>query len=236
VGDGGGDAAGDSDAESTRVRPSQRAAPGVSDSALASRPEAPRRSGLLIAVTVVAALVFLVGLGLLLFGPLPEPQAAVESTIDASVPPPLPPAPDASVPADPQPPTGMLLVRYPDGRARAFVDARPVSWEQIAEMFKKPRKPSWAEKNDPATSVSWSQAQSFARSRGRRLVRTAEWEAAAHTEGFVVPDKTLWEWIDDGGGETRPMRSVHSINPAKPLAERAPKGHVDVAFRLAKDL
>jgi serine/threonine-protein kinase len=239
-GDGGGRArdgddsdggSGESDAASTRVRPS-----GGGSSGIGSHPGGPRRSPLLIAVTVVCGVVFLAGLGLLLFGPMPEPQAAVESAADAA-PQPKSAVPDAGPPAgDPVPPAGMLLIRHADGRPRAFVDARAVSWADLGAMFKKVRKPSWDTPKDPATKVSWEQAQSFARARGKRLVRTDEWAAASALEDFTPAGKTLWEWIDDGGGETRPLRSVRSINPAKPLAQRPPKGHADVAFRLAKDL
>jgi serine/threonine-protein kinase len=244
VGGAKGDADGDtsdSDAESTRVRAGASASEGAAElsggSGIGSHPGGPRRSKLLIAVTVICALVFLAGLGLLLFGPVPEPQASVESAADAAPPLPRGPRPDAGVPdVEPIAPTGMLLIRYPDGRPRAFVDARAVSWADIAEQLKKVRKPSWAEPKEPATKVSWEQAQSFARARGKRLVRTEEWEAAAKVEGFVPAGKTLWEWIDDGGGETRPMRSVHSVSTVKPLSQRPPKGHSDVAFRLAKDL
>jgi len=226
VGGGGADL-GMSDAESTRVRERP------TDDSTLDRP--PRRARWLIAVTAVALLVFLAGLGLLLFGPMPTPRAEVETPPDAG--PPLPRTrPDAAPPRDPEPPAGMILVRHDDHRAWVFVDARAVSWDEIDDLFPRIKKPRGAHADDPATGVSWDRAQSYARARGKRLVRSDEWAAAAHTEGFVAAGKTLWEWVEDGAGETRPVRSVRSLSEIKPLAQRPPGGHGDVTFRLARDL
>ena len=76
--------------------------------------------------------------------------------------------------------------------------------------------------------VSYEEARSFARTRGGRLLRSDEWDAAAVTPGFVVQDGIL-EWVESF--DTKKTVRQHGKTQA-----RAETGQKDVTFRIAKDL
>jgi eukaryotic-like serine/threonine-protein kinase len=187
----------------------------------------------LIGVTVVSALVFFTGLGLMLFGPRPDSEARGADAADAGVRRDLP----ARRP-DPTPPEGMLLVRRQNGAPWLFVARAPVSAGQFAEAHPdEPDRPEPRNKRQaaqPVVSVSYADAESFAAGRGMRLPTPDEWAAAAATEGFEPAGKTLWEWVDDG---TRGVQALRAVRGQPERADRMrPVAHANVSFRLARDL
>lgn len=188
----------------------------------------PKVSGWLVGVTVVAALIFLVGLGLLLFGPMPEGQAAAMPADGG------PAAVADAAPPPPEPPAGMSLVTDRTGAPLIFVDLRPVTHDEYAALFPKHRTPRNAG-DKPVTGVSLTQARAYADARGKRLPTAAELERAAAAEGFARADG-LTEWIAPPPGaadtETRPQ----SYAPGAEPAARKDQGYKDVTFRLAQPL
>ena len=197
-------------------------------------PPAARSSGWLIAVTVLSALVFAAGLGLLLFGPRAE--GAETPVARPAVP---PPPPDAAPPPKPKPdpvaPAGMLLVRKPDGAPWMFIGAAPVSLGDYSTARPTEKKPgrNKRENRKPVLQVSYDQARSYALSAGGRLPTPEEYAAAAALEGFTAPPKLL-EWVDDGA---RGAQTPRSVRGAPDVADKLrPTPHANVTFRLARDL
>jgi hypothetical protein len=189
------------------------------------------------ALTIICALVFVVGLGLRLFGPLPDAPAGKPAE---SVPPGTSDqngdqagAGRASDPSR-QPPPGMLLIEAgPDGRA-FFIDARPVTQGAYQAMFPSHQGQGASADNAPVTSVSHAYAGSFAEASGKRLPTAEEWRAAAALPGFESPDDT-WEWVGANAGS--PAAGVDNERPvvSKQGTElRKAAGAKDVTFRLAK--
>ena len=212
-----------------RGRREEAAARGGTSTVAADKAAAPRLSRWLVAVTVVSGLVFLTGLGLLLFGPRPHPAAA----------PPIDAAPKADAApvrrVDPAVPPGMLLVRKPDGSPWLFVAATPVSHGEYAEARPEEKQPQKRKKLNaqPVVQVAYAQAESFALAKGARLPTPDEWAAAAATEGFKPAGK-LAEWVDDGSVGQQAARATRT-HPDK--AEKLRPGpHANVTFRLARDL
>ncbi|HUH01875.1 MAG TPA: serine/threonine-protein kinase [Kofleriaceae bacterium] len=191
----------------------------------------PRPAGWLIVLTVLSALVFLTGLALVLFGPLPEPEAAANARADASG----SPAIDAPLAALPEPPEGMLLVRRADGTPWCFVSRRPVSWAEYRAMFPRAKPPAGAADTAPVTNVEYRYAVELANARDARLPTSEEWTAAARTDDFVAAGAGLSEWVDTGIAPGSGPQQVRA-DPAGDSAARAPKGHKDVTFRLAQSL
>jgi serine/threonine-protein kinase len=192
----------------------------------------PRRAGWLIAMTVICALVFLTGLGLMLFGPIPEaePSAGQPGADAAAV---ATPTADAAPPPVIEVPKGMLLVKKAGGEPWFLVDARPVSYGEYADLFparKEPVRGSRAKK--PVIKLPFDHAVSYAEATKKRLLSPDEWLAASKTEGFEGGE--LWEWVDDGTRGSQAKRSVRQL-PDK-LTRRQPVGHDDVTFRCARDL
>jgi eukaryotic-like serine/threonine-protein kinase len=221
------------DSAETMVKESARqeeaARRGGTSTAAADMAAAPRLSRWLVAVTVVSGLIFLTGLGLLLFGPRGAPAAAPPS--DAA------PRADAAplVRPDPVAPAGMVLVRKPDGAPWMFIAAAPVSHGEYAEAHPDEKQPQKRKKLNaqPVVQVAYAQAESHARSRGARLPTPDEWAAAAKTAGFKPAGK-LAEWVDDGSVGQQAARAVR-VHPDR--AEKLRPGpHANVTFRLAKDL
>ncbi len=198
-----------------------------------------RISGALVAVTVIAFLIFFTGLGLLLFGPMPGRAAPPAALIDAGVPPapaPAPaPAPDAATlvePAKPTPP-GMLLVQ--DGAPVPFyVDRSPVTNAEYAQFRVKH---TYAKKDAdrPVVDVPYDYAVQYASFRGKRLPRADEWDAAVATPSFVLAGMKLVEWIDEGSGGvgSSAPRAVRGVNGL--ATRKKPTGDATTTFRLAKD-
>jgi serine/threonine-protein kinase len=191
----------------------------------------PRSARWLIAVTVVCALVFATGLGLLLFGPRSE------STAVAAQPPPPPPAPDAAPAPKPDPvaPAGMLLVRKPDGAPWVFIGQAPISHGDYATARPTEKQPARnkRENRKPVVQVSFDQAESFAKAAGKRLPTPEEYAAAALLKEFSAPAKLL-EWVDDGG---RGAQTPRSVRGTPDRAEKLrPTPHANVTFRMAQDI
>jgi len=177
----------------------------------------------------VSALIFLTGLGLLLFGPRPEPAAV---PLDAAPRTDAAPAPSR----DPAAPAGMLLVRKPDGSPWVFVAAAPVSLGEYAQARPTEKQPEKRKKLNaqPVVQVAYPQAESYAQSKGTRLPTPEEWAAAAKTAGFKPPGKGLSEWVDDGSVGQQAARTVATVPDRTDKLRPGP--HANVTFRLAKDL
>ncbi|MBA3541736.1 MAG: serine/threonine protein kinase, partial [Deltaproteobacteria bacterium] len=126
-----------------------------------------------------------------------------------------------------KPPTGMLLVRKADGSPRLYVESQPISLGEFQKLFAKHEQLGKPE--DTLVSVSYNTARSYARTKGGRLLTSAEWDAAAVTPGFIVNDGLL-EWVDSPDEKQRTVRG-HGKKLIRPDKE-----HKDVTFRLAKDL
>lgn len=202
---------------------------------------APRASRVLIALTVLAVLVFLTGLGLTIFGPMPEAQvvAPPSTAPDASVPEPqstMPPDAGAAESAFTVP-DGMFLVRKRNGAPWFYAARKPVTHGEYAELFPNQKKSRKRLNERPVTGVSYRYAQAYAEARDRRLITGTEWTAAAKASEFSPAGK-LWEWAaphmppDDADGAAR-TRSVYS---SKGSARRPSRGAKDITFRLAADL
>jgi serine/threonine-protein kinase len=184
----------------------------------------------LVGVTAASALIFLVGLGLLLFGPMPSRPAPLAAPVpDAG-----PARADAAVLVDVArlPPAGMLLVPAEGKRPAFYVDRAPVSNKAYAE-FKPTHKFAAKAADQPVTGVSYDYAAEYARFRGGRLVRVGEFDAAAAVPSFVPAGMRLFEWVDDGD-ETAATQNVRGVNGASSRKKAA--GDATVTFRIAKDL
>lgn len=192
----------------------------------------PRASRWLVAVTVLAALLFVVGLGLRLFGPMPGATHVPPPIADAAPP---PPPPDAAAAPLPEPPEGMILLLREDGRPWLLADAGPVTHQRFAELFPKlvPPARNRRARQRPVTGVSFGHAASYARATGGRLPTPEEWRAVVAAEGAEADDDR-WEWVDDGTQGTQARRLV--LAPGDRSERRRPKGHRDVSFRLVRDL
>jgi serine/threonine-protein kinase len=138
---------------------------------------------------------------------------------------PLPVPVDAAAPA-PVVPAGMIVVRKPDGTAWFYVDANPVTSAQFKTVFadhKQSGKP-----DDPVVMIKYDEARSYARTKGGRLLRAAEWDAASTTPGFIAADG-VFEWVEPGADKVNVKK--HGKGAARP--DGAQK---DVTFRMAKDI
>jgi len=132
--------------------------------------------------------------------------------------------PDAPPPA-PQVPTGMILVKLPDG-GKLYVDKRPVSVTAFQKVFadhKQAGKP-----DDAVLNVKYDRAQGFARTNNGRLLRAHEWTAASTTQGFIAMDG-MWEWVES------PQNSRLVVQHGK-QQPRPDAPHKDVTFRMAVDV
>jgi serine/threonine-protein kinase len=126
--------------------------------------------------------------------------------------------------------TTMLQVHHPDGTRWFQVDAYPVSagaYRQVFGGHTQPAPASGKPDDAPVTNVSYNEARSYAHTRGARLLRSDEWDAASTTAGFMVSDGIL-EWVDSDGAK-KTVRQ-HGKNLTRPDKEQP-----DVTFRLAKD-
>ncbi|MGN6103595.1 MAG: bifunctional serine/threonine-protein kinase/formylglycine-generating enzyme family protein [Kofleriaceae bacterium] len=179
--------------------------------------------GWLVALTLVCLALFAAGLVVYLRRPEPAappqpaaapPDAAVVASVDA-----------ATAPA--QAPEGMLVVRRPDGTPRFYVDAKPISYASYRELFGKHDQGS-AKPADAVVMVSYTEARSYAMTRGGRLLTKDEWDAAASTPNFTVADG-VYEWVDSPDEKTKTIRQ-HGKTLTRPDAKQR-----DVTFRMARD-
>jgi serine/threonine-protein kinase len=154
-----------------------------------------------------------------------EPASAPSGT------PPTPPAIDAAAatvtPDALEVPAGMLLVTTKDGD-RFLVDAKPISLESYRAVFAK--HDQQGKPDDAVVNVSYTEAKSYALTKGRRLLTSAEWDAAAITSGFVVAEGR-WEWVDSPDEKKKTVRQHGGKTQTRGDAKAA-----DVTFRTAKNL
>jgi eukaryotic-like serine/threonine-protein kinase len=182
----------------------------------------------LVVVTALSAGIFLLGLGLTLFGPMPAahaPDAGIAATRPGAA---------AAAPAarEPRVPPGMVLVERADGTPWFWVSVRPVTAAELAHDLLEPPPQNPDQEAAPATDVSFEQATRYAAKRGARLLTAAEWQAATAAPGFEFPGRKLWEWI--AGADPSGRRLVRAGPDRAGL--RRPGAHSDVTFRLARDL
>jgi serine/threonine protein kinase len=128
---------------------------------------------------------------------------------------------DASVPAN------MLLVRKADGTPWFYTDANPVTVAAYRELFAK--HDATANPQDAVVNVTYTEARSYAKTRGGRLLTSQEWERAAVTPNFTVRDGLL-EWVDSPDEKQKTVRA-HGKTATRPDAKQK-----DVTFRMAKDI
>ena len=135
-----------------------------------------------------------------------------------------PPAAQQTGSAVPVPPAGMLLVTRPDGTPWLFVDQKPVSAASFRSVFADHA----GSGDEPVTMLSYDQARSYAGTRGGRMLRGDEWDAAAALPSFVAADG-LSEWVESPEGK----REVKKKAGGGPRPDGPQK---DVTFRMAKDI
>jgi serine/threonine-protein kinase len=201
--------------------------PSTGSSTALGPPGGPRVAGWLVATTAASALVFVVGLGLVLFGPMPS-RAQVSAAPDAA---PAPIDAGATLPAPSlEPPAGMVLVPASAGRPAFFVDLAPVTNRAYGELIKSHRF-ARSQADRPVTGISHAYAAEYAKMRGKRLLGDAEWDAAQTTLALTAKSK-LWEWVanQDEGAPDRPVRRPSGA------ARKKAGGDSSVTFRLAKDV
>ena len=186
----------------------------------------------LLVITVLSLAVFLTGLGIYLTrGPGRAARPAATAPIDAGTTavatPPIDAAPAPTPP--PTAPAGMVLIKK-DGKPWLFVDARPVTAADYAAAFPRTKKPSAAIAPQPVRSVPYVFARAYAEVVHKRLLTSAEWDAAIQTPG-VIAQSDLFEWVSPAVGNAAPVRA-----PGKAGTRPQQVGHKDVTFRLGLDL
>ncbi len=140
---------------------------------------------------------------------------------------------DAGAPArrdagaiDVKPPTGMLLVRKADGTPWFFADASPITLGAYKTVFNKHEQDGKPEES--VVDVSYTEARSFAQTRGGRLLTSEEWDHASTTPSFVVGDG-VFEWVDSPDEKKKLVRQ-HGKDQV-----RQDQKYKDVTFRVARD-
>jgi formylglycine-generating enzyme required for sulfatase activity len=128
-------------------------------------------------------------------------------------------APDATAGAG-----DTVLVRKRDGTPWFYVDARPVSAAAFRQVFADHTQP--AGPGGAVVMVSYTQARSYAQTRGGRLLSGDEWDSAVNTPG-VQPGELL-EWIESPDANNRTVRQRGKT------AVRPDDAQPDVTFRMAK--
>jgi hypothetical protein len=215
------------------TRPSQ-ADSGLDDSSLGF--PAQKKSGALMVATAISSLLFLTGLMLFLFGPMPEAKSnpSVAETIDAG-------APIASVTIDAgqkaQPllaPEGMTIVPATDNETAIYISIEPVNYGDFSKTFPNIKKQTGSKKKKakPVTRVSFADAARYSRTFGGRLATPSEWKRAIATSTLTLSDSN-WEWLDDGTQGTQAARAIGSSGGE--LDTRRPREHKDVGFRVVRD-
>ncbi|CAN5300408.1 hypothetical protein BH11MYX1_BH11MYX1_11160 [soil metagenome] len=121
--------------------------------------------------------------------------------------------------------TTVILVKHPDGSPWFLVDAAPVPAAAFKKLFSDHDQPGAPAA--PVVLVSYDGARSYASTRGGRLLRSDEWDAAVVTPGVVVADG-LYEWVESPEGK-------RTVRQHGKLLQRPDKEQKDVTFRVAKD-
>lgn len=123
-------------------------------------------------------------------------------------------------------PAGMVLVKRRDGSPWFYVDVRPVTTGAYTQVFGEHRQTGAPE--DPVVLVSYDGARSFASTRGGRLLRNDEWDAAIATAGVAVSEGKF-EWVESPEG-SRTVRQRGKTEVRDSGAEQR-----DVTFRVGRD-
>ena len=200
----------------------------VSDGELDSLP--PRAlPGWLIGVTLLCIALFAAGLVVYLRRETGEAQADGPGSgkLGGGTALPTPDGPVVTPLFDASPPPNMLLVAKADGSPWFYVDANPVTVTAYRELFAK-HDPS-ANPQDAVTNITYTEAKSYVKTRGGRLLTSQEWERAAVTPNFTVRDG-LFEWVDSPEEKQKTVRA-HGKTLNRPDGKQK-----DVTFRMAKDI
>jgi serine/threonine protein kinase len=120
----------------------------------------------------------------------------------------------------------MILVKHADGKPWFMVDEGPVPAAAFKKLFSSHDQPDGS--SNSVVQVSYDEARSYASTRGGRLLRSEEWDAATTTPGVTVEDG-LFEWVESPEGK----RTVRQHGKTLVRPDKAQK---DVTFRVAKDL
>jgi formylglycine-generating enzyme required for sulfatase activity len=121
----------------------------------------------------------------------------------------------------------MVLVHRADGSAWFYVDPRPVTVASFRQLFA-----SHAQAGNPddaVVMVSYTEARSYANTRGGDLLTSDEWDAAVTTPGVSVAGDVL-EWVrsPDESNRIARQRGKSVVRPDRPQK--------DVTFRMSKQL
>jgi serine/threonine protein kinase len=118
----------------------------------------------------------------------------------------------------------MIMVKHPDGSPWFLVDEAPVPTAAFKKLFSDHVQPG---AGNVVVMVSYDGARSYASTRGGRLLRSDEWDAAVVTPGIVVADG-LYEWVESPEGK-------RTVRQHGKVLQRPDKEQKDVTFRVAKD-
>ncbi|MFT3698332.1 MAG: serine/threonine-protein kinase [Kofleriaceae bacterium] len=132
--------------------------------------------------------------------------------------------PDGGAAVDPKT-TTMKLVNHPDGSPWFYVDEAPVPESAYKKLFSDHK--AGGELEGPVVQVSYDGARSYAATRGGRLLRSDEWDAATTTPGVVVTDG-LYEWVESPEGK-------RTVRQHGKVLVRPDGPQKDVTFRVARD-
>jgi len=179
--------------------------------------------GWLVFVTLVAIAVFVAGLVVYL-----RKGDGSPATGGGTTPPPAPADATAVAVADAAPsaiPAGMLLVQPKDGSPPFYANARAITVGEYRQVFAKHEQAG--KPDDPVVGVSYTEAKSYALTKGARLLTSVEWDAALVTPGFVAAPN-FYEWVDSADEKKRTVRT-HGKASTRPDQKQP-----DVTFRTAR--
>lgn len=110
---------------------------------------------------------------------------------------------------------------YPQAKIRLsafYMDRTPVTVAAFEDFSRRtgvpvPPQPDWSTPRHPVVNVTWDEALSFCRSRGKRLPTEAQWEKAArggtlteYSYGEDEKDGLEYSWrLDNSGGQAHPV-------------------------------
>jgi eukaryotic-like serine/threonine-protein kinase len=191
--------------------------------------------GWLIAVTFACIALFVAGLVVYLRKPGPAEASpgngsgsASQSGSQSSARPPDAAVGAADAPAQSGGSTaGMLVIRKSDGSPLFYADAKPVTLVAYKQLFA--THPQQGRIDDAVVMVSYTEARSYAATRGGRLLTNDEFDAASVTPGFIPAPDGLHEWVDSPDEKKKTVRQVGKAQ-FRPDAK-----HKDVTFRVARD-
>jgi hypothetical protein len=149
-----------------------------------------------------------------------EPVAAPPAiAIDA---PPMPAPTDAPPPPPSLP--DMIEVRDKSGKLLFYVHAEPVTAEAFRAVFATHQQKST---RTQVVSVSYTEARSYAKTTGKRLLTADEWTLASTQKDFLVV-AGLSEWVESGGASRVAKNHRETL-------QRKDQEYEDITFRLVRD-